>query len=159
MSWVRDAVSRGACLLAFVAAAGCVTTSGHSPEEDVELAVLMSRLQGHHMKLRLSARAQNWPLAAFYVHEMKETTESIRDAGIIEDGHPISDLVGKFIAGHLRVLGDAVGAKDPEAFEVGHANLLTACNGCHGATDHKFIVIQDFEGNPFPNQSFVAPAP
>ena len=119
----------------------------------------MSRLQTHHVKLRLSARAKNWPLASFYVHEMQETTETIRQAGITEDGHPVSELIGRFIGGHLRVLGESVAAEDAEAFETHHANLITACNGCHGATDHKFIVIQDLDRNPFPNQSFAPPSP
>ncbi len=127
-------------------------------EQEIELAVLMFRLQVHADKLWHSGEAQNWPLAGFYIHEIEETVEEIAQAKIVEDGHNISALVGMTsIQSPLRAMSKSVEAEDEEAFAAAYVELVDGCNSCHGETDHGFIHIQIPSSPALSNQRFELP--
>ena len=127
-------------------------------EQEIELAVLMYRLQVHADKLWHAGAARNWPLTGFYVHEIEETVEEIAQAGIVEDGHNISALVGRtLIQSPLREMSKSVEAEDEEAFASAYVDLVDGCNSCHGETDHGFIHIQIPSAPALSNQRFQLP--
>jgi hypothetical protein len=107
------------------------------------LADLMLVVQLRHAKLWLAGDASNWELANFAIHEMEEGLEDMARL------HPAyKDVpVGKM----------AVKARNRAAFTKAFDQLTDACNACHQASNHAFIVIRRPAGFPFPNQSF-APA-
>ena len=130
--------------------------SGTAPlEAEIELAVLMYRLQVHADKLWHSGAAENWPLAGFYVHEIEETLHEIQSASIEEDGHNISALVGRTrITTPMKDMKTAIKASDKEAFQNGYQALMTGCNSCHKEVEHGFIQVQVPTSPGLTNQRF-----
>ena len=98
----------------------------------------------------LSIQGNNSPLAAFYLHELEETAATIIEAVGEYDGHPVSALTEHMLLPALSGLEVAIGAGEADE---GMVNLVEACNACHAATEHAFIVIGRAKGNPF-NQVF-----
>ncbi|MGK0362209.1 MAG: hypothetical protein ACI9U2_004529 [Bradymonadia bacterium] len=119
---------------------------------EVELSPLMLRLQIHMDKLYWAGKAQNWPLAAFYTHELNETLETITKAKIVDEGVNVSVLANPMLAGALGGLDSAVKAK--RGFVAKYEATVQACNGCHAATKHEFIRIQVPTRPIFSNQVY-----
>lgn len=117
-------------------------SEGDAHGEEIELAVLMLRMQTHAGKLHFAAEANNWPLTNFYLHELEEAMEEIEAAHIVEDGHKVSEMAGRFLKPPLEGMEAAAKASDAKDFGLQYDTLVTACNGCHKATEHGFIVIQ-----------------
>lgn len=118
----------------------------------VELSPLMLRMQIHMDKLYWAGEAKNWPLAAFYAHELNETLETITRAKIVDEGVNVSALAGPMLAGALGGLERAAKAKT--AFRPAYEATVQACNGCHAATKHPFIRIQVPKRPMFTNQVY-----
>ncbi len=129
---------------------------GHNEEEEheVELAALMLRMQIHADKLYFAGNVSNWPLTNFYLHELEETLEEIAEAKITEDGFAVSDAVQGFMGKPIEAMEAAAKTKDAAAFGTGYEQMVTACNGCHTASKHGFIVIQRPTRPIFTNQRF-----
>ncbi len=122
--------------------------------EDAELATPMSQLQTFAHKLALSIEAQNGDLAGFYLHELEETSESIIDEIPEYEGLVIGPLVSSLLMPQIERLEAAIGPGDWEAAADVFGDVVNACNACHQATEHGFIVIDYRPGvNPF-MQSF-----
>jgi hypothetical protein len=51
-------------------------------------------------------------------------------------------------------LGRALGSRDRVKFTIAFDQLTAACNACHQAAKHGFIVVQQPISPPFNNQSF-----
>lgn len=119
---------------------------------DVALSPLMLRLQIHMDKLYWAGKAQNWPLAAFYAHELNETLETITKAKIVDEGVNVSALANPMLSGALGGLETATKAK--KGFEAAYTATVQACNGCHAATKHGFIRIKIPTRPIFDNQVF-----
>jgi hypothetical protein len=132
--------------LCFCMAPAAVSSEGGEPG----LAALMADLQQYTLKLDLSIQGKNSPLAAFYLHELEETAATIIEEVGEYDGHPVSALTENMLLPALSGLEVAIGAGEADE---GMVNLLEACNACHAATEHAFIVIGRAKGNPF-NQVF-----
>lgn len=122
-------------LIALLAVLGLAT-----PAPAEELSVLMLRLQIHMDKLFWAGKAQNWPLAAFYAHELEETLEAITAAKIVDDGVNVSVLAKPMLGGALKGVSTAVEKKT--GFMGAYTATVKACNGCHAATKHGFIRIK-----------------
>lgn len=124
---------------------------------DDDLVGLMSALQTFTHKLQLSLDNDNTELAAFYAHEVEELIEEVGDVAEY-DGHPVGQLATAMLDPALRRLGSALtqaGDIDAAARELDA--FINACNACHVATDHAFIVIERNPANPY-LQSFEAPS-
>lgn len=136
-------------LIALIAALGVATPAAAA---EVELAALMLRMQIHMDKLYWAGKAKNWPLAAFYTHEIEETLEEITKAKIVEDGVNVSALAGPMLGGAVSTVENTIKAKT--GFETAYVATVNACNGCHAAAKHPFIQIQVPLRPMFTNQKF-----
>ena len=140
-----------AALLAALAVSGPAAASGAG------LAERMSHLQRHTHKLQLSVEARHPELVGFYLHEIEEVAEEIRDEVETYDDHPIGRLTGEMLLPAVEALEEPVAAGDWDAADTGFDRLLSACNACHAATEHGYIRIVRKKGNPY-NQDF-SPTP
>ena len=138
-------------LFSLVALLGLPTMSS-ADDEEVELVEYMSKLQYFSHKAGLSIRAENGALADFYLHEMEEVIELVRDVEEY-DGHAIGQLSETMLEPPFETLEKSVKAEDFEQAQTDYGELLKACNSCHTRTEHGFIKIQESRDNPF-MQSF-----
>ena len=121
-------------------------------DDHIELVGLMRELQRYSHKIHLSLEAGNRRLAGFYTHEMEEIIETLVDIDEY-DGHSVGRLVEDRLEPAFAAFEDSLGGRGklapPEALD----QVLGACNSCHEATDHGFIVIRKNPHNPY-MQSF-----
>jgi hypothetical protein len=137
-----------------VRSVGQAQPAGSDAADEPELAVAMSQLQYFTHKLALSVDARNAELAGFYLHEVEEVAESIRDEVPDYEGFPIGPLVGSMLVPYLERLEEALEAPEWQSAEQTLGLIVDGCNACHQATDHAFIVIEREPGpNPY-MQSF-----
>lgn len=156
------------CILPGIAAAAaavfmCLSLPGASvhaqqpvsaAQAEPELAIAMSQLQYFSHKLALSVEARNAELAGFYLHEVEEVAESIRDEIPDYEGYPIGPLVDSMLMPQIEALEDNLDTPAWDAAAEGLGAVVEGCNACHAATDHGFIVIELAAGsNPY-MQSF-----
>jgi hypothetical protein len=123
-------------------------------EEHFELAEPMGRMQQFLDKLYFSGKEKNWELAGFYLHELEEQAGEIVAAGVIEDGHDVSNLAKGFLLPNLEQLEVAVDANDVTQFHAGYEQLVESCNSCHTATEHGFIRLKVPDLSMYKNQDF-----
>jgi len=112
---------------------------------------MMGAMQRYLHKLDLAVRADNVELAAFYLHEVEEVAEEIVDEVPEYDGRPVSQLVESTLEPGLEALETAI--ENGDGMTTAMRQLIDACNNCHRATDHAYIVIERASSNPF-NQDF-----
>ena len=113
------------------------------------LGDIMSATQLRHIKLWFARKLQNWDLAAYEVEQIKE---SLGNAAELYMQIPV-ELVSNTI-GPIRLIHDAIEAKDGSKFNKAFDDLTAACNACHQAIGRGFIVIQVPTASPFSDQSF-----
>ena len=63
-------------------------------------------------------------------------------------------MAGSTAVPTLPDLKAAIDARDSKKFAAAFDKLTGACNACHQATKHEFIVIQRPTSSPYSNQSF-----
>jgi len=114
----------------------------------------MGYLQRYVEKLYFAGRAQNWPLADFYVHEVEETADDIAAAKVTSEGVEVSRLLAGMLPPVVQSAAQAVQAKDPALFQTRYAVLVNTCNACHQEARHGFIKITVPERPSVTNQSF-----
>jgi hypothetical protein len=116
---------------------------------DEELVTLMTAIQTHTHKLQLSLDHDNAELAAFYAHEVEELVEEISEISEY-DGYPVGQLAGAMLQPIIDRLGDALSSGGGTAAANRELDtLVNACNACHIATDHGYIVIARNSANPY----------
>jgi len=119
-------------------------------EEDAELALYMTRLQRWTHKTTLALQERNPELAAFYLHEMEESVETVRTEAPTYEGHAIADLTDEMLVPSLEALDEALDERDWAAVDARLTELAESCNQCHTATDHGFVRIDlDDVPNPY----------
>jgi hypothetical protein len=118
------------------------------------LGEIMSLQQMRHLKLWLAGAAKNWPLADYELDELKEGFDDVIKFFPVKDDMPIGQLAGSTAVPVLPDLKRAVDARDGTKFAAAFDKLTAACNACHQATKHEFIVIQRPTSSPYSNQSF-----
>lgn len=129
-----------------VAAAGFAPTATPA---DGELISLMTALQTYTHKLQLSLDHGNRELAGFYAHELEETAEELAEIDEY-DGYPIGQLSAAMLGPVLARLETALESVDGAAAASRELDaLIGACNACHVATEHAFIVIRRTDANPY----------
>lgn len=126
----------------------------HPEHEHAELAPFMAQLQQHSQKLGFAIEGQNTSLAEFYLHEITEVLEEIEEEIPIHDKLPIAELIKKIPEPMLAPLDKEIEAGHWHEATQAYSNLINACNSCHAATQHEFIVITPANGNPPFNQLF-----
>jgi len=110
----------------------------------------MGSIQIHHAKLWFAGQSQNWKLADFEIHEIKENLADIKKYC---KERSESKSIGT-INESLEEVNNAILQKDQALFEKSYMNLTNSCNACHQATNHGFNVIKTPTNPPFSNQDF-----
>jgi hypothetical protein len=119
------------------------------------LGEIMTLQQMRHLKLWYAGQAGNWPLAEYELDELKEGFEDIVKYHPTHDDVPTGTMATAVVDGEVAALNKAIGgAKDRKQFTAGFDKLTAACNACHQAAKHAFIVVQRPTGNPYTNQAF-----
>jgi hypothetical protein len=118
------------------------------------LADLMLLAQFRHAKLWFAGNAANWELANFAVHEMEEGFEDMARLHPSYKDVPVGKMIEDTIKTPIEEVETAIKARNRTGFGKAFDQLTDACNGCHQASNHAFIVIRRPAGSPFPNQSF-----
>jgi hypothetical protein len=121
------------------------------------LGEIMSLTQMRHLKLWFAGEAKNWDLADYELDELKEGFDDAIKYFPTHDDIPIADLVGSTVVPALPNLKRAIDAHDGAKFAAAFDKLTAACNACHQAAKHAFIVIQRPATSPYANQSFAPP--
>lgn len=125
------------------------------------LGEIMTLNQMRHSKLWFAGQAENWPLAAYELDELREGFDDVVRFHPTQEGSPlpIKDLVPKMVTQPLHRLDLAIQARDEARFDVAFDELTRACNGCHRAANFGFNVVRRPTANPFTNQVFMPRSP
>jgi hypothetical protein len=118
------------------------------------LGEIMAAQQMRHAKLWLAGRARNWPLASYELDELREGFEDAAKFQPVHDDVPVAAMIAKLTPEPLEALSKAVAAKNAAQFARSFDQLTAACNECHRAANHGFIVIVRPTSSAFPNQAF-----
>jgi hypothetical protein len=121
------------------------------------LGEIMTLTQMRHLKLWFAGEAKNWDLAGYELDELKEGFDDASKYFPTRDYVPIADLIGSTVTPALPNLKRAIDAHDGAKFAAAFDKLTAACNACHQAAKHAFIVIQRPATSPYANQSFAPP--
>ena len=117
----------------------------------------MLTAQLRHIKLWFSGSVSNWELAGFTIHEIEESLETAARLHPTYKDSPVGRMIEDTVKTPIEDIEKAIKAQNCAAFVSAYDKLTGACNACHQATNHAFIVIQRPLTSPFPNQTF-APA-
>jgi hypothetical protein len=116
---------------------------------------LMNTLvQPRHAKLGLSAREQNWPLAGYAAHELKDSLAKIARWRPRFREQSVPDMMEATTGEPIKAIELAIEARDIGKFNAAYARLIEGCNSCHAALNHAFIVIKEPDRSLFGNQDF-----
>ncbi|HEY2952878.1 MAG TPA: hypothetical protein VGK40_09860 [Verrucomicrobiae bacterium] len=124
------------------------------PQEPIELADVMTKLQRHANKLYFAGKLENWKLADFYIEEIEETVKAIAKKDIMEGPINISGLMSGLILPEIEELERVASQSDVPGFEKHYKALVTACNACHVAANKPYIVIDQPRTPVFDNQHY-----
>jgi hypothetical protein len=158
---MRDRVSLAMFSIAVVTAlSGCEQTSpaASSQPQPENLAARVKALEDllpsqshmmadvgeHFTNLWFAGRAENWPLADFYLAETKSHLRwAVRRIPIRKDnrGQDINlvSILEAFENSQLTQLKQAVDRKDRSGFEAVYKESLTVCYSCHKAADKPYL--------------------
>ena len=110
----------------------------------------MGTIQVHHSKLWFAGENENWELADFEIHEIRENMEDIQK---YQANRAESKLMS-MITPALDSVSQAIQKQNLEQFRSSFRLLTNSCVTCHNDTKHEFIQIQVPNINVFSNQKF-----
>ena len=107
-------------------------------------AHIMADVGDHFTNLWFAGRAQNWPLADFYLGETKSHLHwAVRRIPIRKDnqGREINlvNILEAFENSQLTRLKTVIDHKDRPGFETVYRDSLTVCYSCHKAADKPYL--------------------
>lgn len=114
----------------------------------------MTTIQFHSGKLWFAAKAMNWDLADYELDELKETMEAAKTLNAEKGGVKISNVLDAVIKTQVAELAEAIKRKNSSEFQKAYDETLSACNGCHTESGHKFIQIVRPSAPPVTNQKW-----
>jgi hypothetical protein len=120
------------------------------------LGEYMTTIQLHVGKLWFAAKASNWELAAYELHELEETMETVKKLNVEKNGVKISNVMDAVLKTQIVQLEEALKKRNPAEFHKAYDETLSACNGCHTESGHKFIQIVRPTFPPVTNQRWEA---
>jgi len=118
------------------------------------LGEYMTTIQLHAGKLWFAAKAANWQLAQYELDELKETMEAAKALNAEKNGVKISNVLDSVLQTQVAELDKSIKSKSPTDFQKSYDDALSACNGCHTETGHKFIQIIRPSAPPVTNQKW-----
>jgi hypothetical protein len=120
---------------------------------------LMNTLvQPRHAKLGLIGREQNWTLAAYESHQLKDALSNIAKWRPRFANQSVPDLMESMTGDAIKALDEAIQAGDARQFAQAYSRLTNGCNACHTALNHAYVVIKLPDQSAFENQDFRVPA-
>jgi hypothetical protein len=131
---------------------------GTAKETAPGLGEYMTTIQLHAGKLWFAAKASNWDLAEYELDELKETMEAAMALNAEKNGVKISAVLDSVLQTQVAQLADSIKRKSQAAFQKSYAATLSACNGCHTESGHKFIHIIQPAAAPVTNQAWQLPS-
>jgi hypothetical protein len=105
------------------------------------LGEYMTTIQLHAGKLWFAAKAANWDLAVYELHELEETMEAVKKLNAEKNGVKISGVMDAVLRTQIAQLDATIKRKNSGEFQKAYDETLSACNGCHNESGHKFIQI------------------
>jgi len=114
----------------------------------------MTTIQLHAGKLWFAAKANNWELAAYELHELEETMEAVKKLNVEKNGVKISNVMDAVLQTQIVQLEESIKQKNQTEFQKNYDETLSACNGCHTESGHKFIEIIRPSAPPVTNQKW-----
>jgi hypothetical protein len=119
---------------------------------------LMNTLvQPRHAKLGLIIKEQNWTLATYEIHQLKDALANIAKWRPRFAKMAVAEMMGSTVGEPISALENAVQTRDPRQLAESYARLTEGCNSCHAALNHPYIVIQSPDLSTFANQNFKPP--
>jgi len=122
------------------------------------LGDFMTTIQLHAGKLWFAAKAANWDLAEYELDELKETMETAKSLKVENRRVEISNVLDSILQTQIAQLAESIKRKSLSEFQKSYDETLSACNGCHTESGHKFIRIIRPTAPPVANQQWVVPA-
>lgn len=116
------------------------------------LGEYMTTIQLHAGKLWFAANAGNWDLGSYEIHELEETMESVKKLNVEKNGVKISGVMDGVLKTQIAQLEEAIKRKSQSEFHKAYDETLSACNGCHTESGHRFIRIVRPTAPPVTNQ-------
>ena len=114
------------------------------------LGEFMLGIQLHHAKLWFAGQNQNWPLADFEIHEIKESLDAINE--FCQERSEVKAI--GMINAPIDSVVNAVQQKNIQSFKNSFILLTNTCNSCHRSTDHAFNIVTIPTNLPVVNQDF-----
>jgi hypothetical protein len=118
------------------------------------LGEYMTTIQLHAAKLWFAAKANNWELAAYELHELEETMDTVKKLNAEKNGVKISNVMDAVLKTQIAQLEDTIKAKNQSQFLKSYDETLSACNGCHTESGHRFLQIIRPTAPPVTNQKW-----
>jgi hypothetical protein len=105
---------------------------------------MMADVGDHFTNLWFAGRAENWPLASFYLSESRSHLGwAVRRIPIRKDsrGQDVNlvKILEAFENTQLTTLKESIDRKDRPGFETVYKESLTVCYSCHKATDKPYL--------------------
>jgi cytochrome c553 len=116
------------------------------------LGQYMTGLQLHMAKIWFAARASNWNLANYELHEISETIDTVAALNISRNDVDISEEIKGVFGSQVFNLQKAIKEHNLSEFTASYNEALTACNDCHGSAGYRFIHITIPSAPPVTNQ-------
>jgi len=124
---------------------------------------LMTMLvQPRHTKLWVAGQQQNWQLAGFELNEMGSALRRVGQTIPKYRNISVDATVSSIFTPKIQAVAGAIAAKNQQQFNSAYGELTNACNLCHEALEHPFLVIKVPDANAanaFPDQDFRPNAP
>jgi hypothetical protein len=131
------------------------TELANSKELARGLGEFMTTMQLHAGKLWIAAKAANWDLAQYELDELKETMEAAKSLDVEKGGVKISNVLDSVLQTQIAQLAEAIKRQSSSQFQKSYDETLSACNGCHTQSGHKFIRVIRPTAPPVTNQEWV----
>lgn len=143
-----------ACTLAFTGISVAYAAEGGKQAYMPGLGEIMALQQMRHAKLWFAGSNKNWELANYELDELREGFSDAVNLHPVHDTIPIATLVDKITTEPLAEVSKAIEQKNSALFNNAFDGLTMACNECHLAAKHPYIVIKRPDVLPFGNQEF-----
>jgi len=118
------------------------------------LGEFMTTMQLHMGKVWFAGKSSNWDLARYEIDELREAMEAAQSLHATKNGVDISNVLVSVLQTQISQLSEAVNRMNQSDFTHAYEDALSACNGCHEASGHRFIKITRPIAPPVPNQQW-----
>lgn len=118
------------------------------------LGEYMTGLQLHMAKMWFAARASNWALADYELHEISETMDSVAGLNVSRNNVDISDKIKSVLGSQIADLQKPIDGRNLVEFTDSYNKALSACNNCYNSAGYRFIHITIPSAPPVTNQAW-----